>query len=202
VTSEKSVERSIDTLQRIYAVVAALAINEGLKRVFLDQSGKLEFHYDLLPEFIAFLITVVPFVHGMNRHLDKTLSISQKKNQPWLLGFLLLDFFVFVLESALLFVLGISIVSEGHFFQWYVALLLFDVLWSLATWPITKSVVIQWIAVNMIAVVACVLFIYWLPQATPGWLRQWLLTITAVLRTLADYYLAWYFYFPQDGAVD
>jgi hypothetical protein len=36
-TSEKSVERSIDTLQRIYAVIAALAINEGLKRVFLGQ---------------------------------------------------------------------------------------------------------------------------------------------------------------------
>jgi hypothetical protein len=74
---ERAVERSIDTLQRIYAVVAGLAINESLKRVFLeDGKGNFQFHSANLPEFLAFIVTIVPFVHGMNRHLDKTLSVS------------------------------------------------------------------------------------------------------------------------------
>ncbi len=196
-TSEKSVERSIDTLQRIYSVIAALAINEGLKRVFLGPDGKLDFHADQLPEFIAFVFTAVPFVHGMNRHLDKTLSTSRKENRPRLLSFLLVDFFIFILESALLFVLGISIISDGHFFQWFVALLVLDIIWSLATWPITKSVVIQWLVVNLVAAAVCLMLIYCIPWI-PAWLKQWLLGMVAVLRTVADYKFAWSFYFPQD----
>ncbi len=44
-TSEKTVERSIDSLQRIYAVIIALAFNEAIKRTFLkDGTGALEFH--------------------------------------------------------------------------------------------------------------------------------------------------------------
>jgi len=39
-TSEKAIERSIDTLQRIYAVIAALAINEALKRTFLQGGSR------------------------------------------------------------------------------------------------------------------------------------------------------------------
>ena len=34
--------------------------------------GELDFHVEYLPEFLAFLFTATPFVHGMNRRLDKT----------------------------------------------------------------------------------------------------------------------------------
>jgi hypothetical protein len=71
-TPERAAERSVDTLQRIYAVVAGLAINEGFKRVFLGKDGEMHLHHDSLPQLIAFVITAVPFVHGMNRHLDDT----------------------------------------------------------------------------------------------------------------------------------
>jgi hypothetical protein len=135
----------------------------------------------------------------MNRHLDKTLSTSSKENRPFLLNFLLVDFFVFILESALLFVLGVSITADGHFFEWYIALLIIDIAWSLVTWPITKSVVVQWLAVNLVAAFLSVAFIYCLPPlGVPLWVQQWLLGLTAVLRTLADYTFAWHFYFPQE----
>jgi hypothetical protein len=93
-TNQQAVQRSIDTLQRIYAVVAGLAINEALKRVFLqDGKGDFAFHTVNLPELVAFILTVVPFVHGMNRHLDKTLTASLEQNNPKLLAYLLIDFF-------------------------------------------------------------------------------------------------------------
>jgi hypothetical protein len=194
-TSEKSVERSIDTLQRIYSVIAALAINEGLKRVFLGQDGKFEFHSDHLPEFVAFVFTAVPFVHGMNRHLDQTLSTSRKQKRPRLLGFVFIDFFVFIIESALLFILGVSITSGADFYSWFAALLAVDIAWSLVTWPITKSVVIQWLLINVIAAIACLVLIYCVP---PVFWKEWVLAAIAVLRTIADYKFAWLFYFPQE----
>ena len=49
-TSEKAVERSIDRLQRIYAVIVALAMNEAIKRLFLQSgAGALDIHYDHIP---------------------------------------------------------------------------------------------------------------------------------------------------------
>ena len=81
-TSEKSVERSIDTLQRIYAVIAALAINEGLKRVFLGQDSKLAFHADHVPEFIAFVFTAVPFVRANSAAAAKSYMARYASNLP------------------------------------------------------------------------------------------------------------------------
>jgi hypothetical protein len=191
---ERAVERSIDTLQRIYAVVAGLAINEALKRVFLqDGKGEYQFHVENLPEFIAFIVTVVPFVHGMNRHLDRTLAASA--NRPGLLTFLLVDLLVFIIESTLLFVLAVTVTHPDQFFTWLIALLAVDAIWGLITWPITKTVVLQWLVLNtaigaMLGAALC-----WLP-ADLGIVREWIMAALAVLRTILDYSTAWTFYFP------
>src|ERR1700745_107170 len=133
-TSEKTIERSIDTLQRIYAVVVALALNEALKRTFLQGgAGNVELDVTRMPEFIAFIVTAVPFVHGMNRHLDNTLTTIKKTNRRSLFIVLLIDFAVFLAESCILFLLATSVKSETYFFRLLILLLVLDLVWSFIT---------------------------------------------------------------------
>jgi hypothetical protein len=199
-TPEKSIERSVDTLQRIYAIIVALAVNEGIKRVFLKGgAADLEVHTDHIPHFITFLFTAVPFVHGMNRHLDKTLTIIAEDKKPKLFKVLVFDFAIFLIESCVLFLLAASVMSDIFFFRLWMTLLVIDLIWSFITWPITKTVVLGWASVNIIAVILSIITIYfsdWLDQA----IKIWVLTSIAVLRTVFDYIFAWSFYFPQDVA--
>jgi len=71
--AERIKERSVDSLQQIYAVVIALAIAQAVLSLLKDPfsgtsivSGQILIG---LPAFVAFLVTLVPFWHGMNRHL-------------------------------------------------------------------------------------------------------------------------------------
>jgi len=197
VTSEKSIERSIDTLQRIYTVIAALAFNEALKRTFLQGgAGGIELDLTRMPELIAFIVTAVPFVHGMNRHLDKTLTTILDDNRRGLFVVLLIDFLVFMAETCILFLLASSVKSEIFFFRLLILLLLVDLVWSFITWPITKSVVWRWAAVNIIAMLVLATIIYAVPFGNPM-SRLWILMAVAVVRTAFDYWLAWEFYFPR-----
>lgn len=73
-TSEKALERSVDSLQRIYTVIVALAVASSIKSLTIDKaSDALLKSPDILaglPVFLSFLVTLIPFYHGMNRHLD------------------------------------------------------------------------------------------------------------------------------------
>ncbi|HEU4883286.1 MAG TPA: hypothetical protein VFT45_13590 [Longimicrobium sp.] len=194
-TSKRSIERSIDTLQRIYAVIAALAFNEALKRTFLQGgAGDVELDVTRIPEFVAFIVIAVPFLHGMNRHLDNTLSTIVQKNRRGLFVILLIDFLVFMLEACILFLLATSVKGEFLFFRLLILLLLVDLVWSFITWPITKSVIWRWAVVNVIAVILMAVLIRWAPFSDAATL--WVLMSVSVVRTVCDYWLAWGFYFP------
>src|SRR5262245_45395106 len=131
--AERSVERSIDSLQRIYAVVVGLAISEGIKRFFLSNNGQFEWPTKNWPVFIAFMVTIVPFLHGMNRHLDRTLAESKKPGKRWLLVFLLVDFAFFIAESCLFVSMAATILKTGDFYDILFWLLLADAMWALLT---------------------------------------------------------------------
>jgi hypothetical protein len=53
--------------------------------------------------------------------------------------YLLVDFFFFLVESAVLFMLAASVTSRLKFFQRAMILLSLDVLWGIATWQITRA---------------------------------------------------------------
>jgi hypothetical protein len=110
---------------------------------------------------------------------------------------LLVDFFVFIIETSLLFVLAATVTKSSEFFVWLLVLLGIDVLWGLATWPITKTVVLQWVAVNM-AAAAVMALVMCLVRDGCAFMREWILAVLAVLRTILDYKFAWRFYFPLD----
>jgi hypothetical protein len=195
---DKTVERSIDTLQRVYAVIVALAINEAIKRTFLKSgSSDVEIHYEHLPEFVALIATAVPFLHGMNRHLDQTLAVIRAQNKRSLFAILVLDFVVFLAEGCILFLLAASVSAGLAFFQLLMVLLALDVLWALLTWRLTKSVAIRWAIINGAMIAVSCMLIY------PGGQRcvefkTCVLAACAVIRTVLDYYLAWGFYFPPE----
>ena len=140
--------RSVDSIANIYAVVIALAIAQAIQTLIKDPSGGAGLKFDALyagaPAFVAFLFTLVPFWHGMNRHLDrcyleKTGVVAQ--------GALLFDFTVFFLEAGLLFAAGWSLRAGLVTFYCLGVLLVTDMVWGyishLIHFPHTKSHVVM-----------------------------------------------------------
>jgi len=104
-------ERSIDSIARIYAVVIGVALSASVKTLITEHSsGDPDLSSRIwigMPAFVAFVVTLVPFWHGMNRHLDR--SYLEKKQGPAEQGSLLIDFLIFFLEAILLFIAGSSL---------------------------------------------------------------------------------------------
>jgi hypothetical protein len=64
--SDEVIKRSVDNVQRIYAVIIALAISQAIQSLLKDSNSSttetsLTRAYAGLPAFIAFLVTLVPF---------------------------------------------------------------------------------------------------------------------------------------------
>lgn len=194
--SERFKERSVDSLQQIYAVVIALAIAQAIQSLLKDPArGALLEPAQVqegLPAFIALLVTLVPFWHGMNRHLDRCYL---EKKSGVVQGALLLDFWTFCIEASLLFAAGWSLRSGIHSFIALGLLLSVDMLWGVISHQIhfreQKSHVLRWSAINLGAIALAVLVV-----AYPFEYKMSVLTFVAVLRSIVDYSLCWRFYFP------
>jgi hypothetical protein len=97
---ERILERSVDSLQQIYAVVIALAIAQAIESLLKDPVRGTVLDLDQikvgLPALVAFLVTLVPFWHGMNRHLDRCYLEKESAIRQ---GALLLDFWTFFVEA-------------------------------------------------------------------------------------------------------
>jgi len=194
---DKPVERSVDSIQTIYAVVMALAISQAIQSLLREPSfgavlnlGRVS---PAVPAFVAFLVTLVPFWHGMNRHLDRCYL---EKGGTVVQGALLLDFVVFFLESSFLFAAGWSLRSGIESFQYLGWLLCVDMLWGFISHQIhfrgEKSHVVKWSKINLVA-----LFLAILVVAYPFQAKQTVLMVVAFVRSVADYWFCWDFYFPR-----
>jgi hypothetical protein len=97
VSSEKRIARSVDSLQKIYSVVIALAIGQAIQTLLIDRTtGTLAVPGVVLgrtPAFLALLAILVPFYHGMNRHLD--VAYIERADEQRAEAALLFDFVVF-----------------------------------------------------------------------------------------------------------
>jgi hypothetical protein len=213
ITPEKSFERSIDSLQRIYAVILALSIGQSITKVLIDRdTGQIiplfittessqVINWNLIsaiPAFIAFIVTVVVFHHGMNRHFDKCyLETNNKK----LKGALLFDFFVFFIEAGIFFAFASSIRSGLASFIILGVLLIVDSIWALVSnwihYSGEKVSVVRWAAINFIFIVVGILVaglnVY--DNST----KAWVLMVLVIARTVADYVFSWDFYFPTNS---
>lgn len=196
IDSVKAIERSVDSLEKIYAVVIAFAISQAVQILLKGPSGTAEFSLEELssglPAFVAFSFTLVPFWHGMNRHLDRCYL---EKTGEVVQGALLLDFGVFFAEASLLFAAGWSLRSGIASFICLGLLLFVDMIWGFIShqihFPGKKSHVRKWSAINIGALVLAFLIVTY-----PFQPKSWVLAVVAVLRSVVDYWLCWDFYFP------
>lgn len=193
----KTVERSVNSLQQVYAFVVALAVARAVEAAFVA-GGELVWTPERMPVLIAFVVTVVPFFHGMNRHLDRCYVERQDEHVR---GVLLADFAVFFLEAAVLFAFAASISSGLEGFLILAALLALDTLWGLVSHWIhyrdATSSTRTWAMVNAVFVILIVL-VYFLEGYADA-VKPWILALMAVVRTVADYKVAWSFYFPSES---
>jgi hypothetical protein len=195
--ADEVIKRSVDNVQRIYAVIIALAISQAIQSLLKDSNSSatqlsLARGYVGLPAFIAFLATLVPFWQGMNRHLDrcyleKKIGVVQRA--------LLLDFAVFFVEAIFLFASGWSIKLDIDTFYWLAGLLGIDMIWAVSShyihFPGTKSHAMKWSAINV-----CAIFVAIFVVEYPFQHKQFLLMVIAVGRSIADYAFCGDFYFP------
>ena len=212
-TRAAKIQRSVDSLGRLLSVVVGLAVTLAVQRVLFDSSGQLHVWYDstnstypllkvlleLLPAMLAFIASIVPFYHGMNRHLERTYvenTVPTSKE-----GFLVADFFVFFIESCFLVALASLIDSGNEMFLVLAALLGVDAVWSFLTHGIHYESVTPstsaWGLINVVAVV--ILLVIYFTTLFPEEVRGWMLALVAIVRTVVDYKYCWKFYFPTDS---
>jgi len=205
---------AIDALQKFYGLIVAIAFTGGVLK-FIDgfdvwQWTKLQGSESLL--FVAFVATIVPFYHGMERHLHETHIARNdiawgKKGKP---SPVLLDIFAFMFMGALLLAMGRRIDAPLVFLQLWSVLLVLDIVWSLVVWAFQKQTKPLWAVNNFFwLLIAWVLWFAipvlieklsfnttWIPVfQTAG------VALSEILRSIFDYKSHWSFYFP-DGFVD
>jgi hypothetical protein len=201
---EKRIERSVDSLQKIYAVVIALAIGQAIQTLLVDRATNTFSPFAVMleraPSFFALLVILVPFYHGMNRHLD--ICYLERVEGQRAEKALLFDFIVFFLESCLLFAVAYAVGPGLRAFAFLGLLLALDMVWALVSHWIhytdVKPSVITWSGINA-AAIGLGLFVG-LTQIYGDNVRGVLLFVVALGRTVFDYFLCWQFYFPKDAA--
>src|SRR6267154_31411 len=193
-------ERSVDWLQRLYAVVIGLALTEGFKNIVNATNSALPnasiFERVLRVEtwpFIALIFTIVPFFHGANRHLDDLYVFRNATVKDFAL---LIDFLFFFIQGAVFYWMALVIQNPRHFFQVYCALLVLDIVWAMsvffyaeAGWKRVKT----WVWINLIAFSVAALFL-----ATPllnANAQVHAVGVVAVVRTVFDYAYQWHSYY-------
>lgn len=193
---ERIRERSVDSLQQIYAVVIALAIAQAIESLLKDpvRGTLLESSQVLngVPAFVALMFTLVPFWHGMNRHLDRCYI---QKRTGVAHGALILDFATFFLEASLLFGAGWSLRSGIDTFIALGLLLSVDMIWAFVShqvhFPGQKSHSKKWSIINLVTIAIAILIVEF-----PFQEKNLVLMVIAIMRSIVDYWLCWSFYFP------
>ena len=195
----KSLQRSIDCLQRLYALLLALAANEMFKR-FIDRpagSNHPQYHWDWLPDVLTFVFTLVPVYHGMHRHLDRTYSTPVRgKQRSSLRRFFVIDIALNWLAFILFFILQLN-VGLREFIIYFAAILFVNSLWGIAaSFAPQGEFIASWAILNCVATFLA--FILGLSQdlVPDGKTLHWTVAGIAIVRTLLDYGLAWDVYFP------
>src|SRR4051794_37746654 len=99
-----SQSRSVQNLENLYSVVIGAGLSFGIVTLVDPSKAPVPLRFELLPYFVSYLVTLIPFYHGALRHLD-VVYIEGKR--PVRSGALLLDFLGLFLESCLFLALAV-----------------------------------------------------------------------------------------------
>ena len=203
-----AIRSSIDSLQRLFLIIIALAIGEAFKQFVSDKNPsptERHIYWDRLWALVAFGTLVVPFLHGMLMHFYDSHQAPTQRH-PAYSGYLIFDTVMFLGESALFFVLSRSLSpSLWRTFYWTVFLLLLvDMAWGLGVSLLYGREVRNWVWVNAAAVATLAVILSACEDTkgttadvvTPSWEGPRLACAVMVVRMFADYLTSFPTYFP------
>ncbi len=196
---EQSIIVSVENLQRIFAIVLALALGEGFKQVVSDKAHLPSdpfVYWGRILGLISFLLLIVPFFQGMHRYYY-TVYMVPTRPQPYAI-FLSFDAFIFLVDAALFFVMSRALaIEQWHRFYFTVLLLLIvDSVWGVVVFLFHSDAVLRWLVLNAVTIPIFVLLRYFFRDPKSVW-GAGLCFLTMASRTISDYYIMWDFYYPR-----
>jgi hypothetical protein len=204
---EEPKKNSVQQLAELYTVVIGIALSIAIYNAIDQNAQYLPVRIHLLPVLGAFVFLVVPFYHGAMRHLFATYVEGGGSSNIKSIA-LLLDFFLLFLEGCL-FVMMASTLGKPETFAWVVVTLLsLDSIWGFLAWIATTGAKSQfaekiWAAINIVTavVLALVLILAKDRFLNHGLSMAFVIMLILFLRTVIDYSLTWWFYFPEGSVV-
>jgi hypothetical protein len=202
-TVDEQTKRSVDAIIRLHGIVIALALTTAttafVKPLIGSAAPPLTVDTFLSPlslQYITLLVTVIPFYHGANRHMDVAHVFAPAHRFHALA--IMLDFLLLFAEAIEFFALALSLGDTKSFQFILFVLIVTDTIWGFISLTTAKDTVStqtigRWLGLNAA-------FFLWLlaatrasifsPDAQPG-----LICAAAIVRTVADYALNRRFYF-------
>jgi len=205
-------DESVKHLQELYTVAVGLALTVGVERL-LPAEGRGEVQLRVGLVFAALVMTLVPFYHGAQRHLDiNYLHFTEladperdgRRKSVMFFG----DFLFLFIEGILMIAMGASVESAHRFLLLWLVLVGLDVLWLAVFVNASPAVAHEaappptiqrygWAVVNVPALVLGSILLVAIGTADQGKQAATLVSILAVLRSVGDYSWNWHFYFPN-----
>lgn len=204
---EEPRKNSVQQLGELYTVVVGIALSIAIYNVIDQDAPYLPVRVEILPTLAAFLVLIVPFYHGAMRHLFATYVENGGSANIKSIA-LLLDFFLLFIEGCL-FVMMASTVAKPETFAWVVVfLLLLDSVWGFLAWIATTGAASQfaekiWATINIITgiILAIILILAKGRFSSTNLDMPFVILLILFLRTILDYRLTWWFYFPAGNVV-
>jgi hypothetical protein len=197
--NEDAIISAVDNLQRIFTIVLALSLGEAFKQFVSDHAVKPEdrtIRWDRLMALCAFLLLLIPFYHGMGRYFFDVYQ-TPPRPEPYS-RYLLIDSLAFIAMASLFFVMcrELPAVQWRRFYCAVVGILLIDMVWGIGVWLSHRQANAEWLILNAIAlpVLVIILAVFRSPRSTFGPI---LALLAMIVRTVADYWVSWSFFFPQ-----
>ena len=189
---------TIESLQRIYGVILALAITEAFKEFAKPTnrdtkekaSDRWPFYPDNIWAIVSLLFLVIPFFQGMNVYLQRTYGASSSETHP---AWLLFDIAIFTVEAVFIFLLSRSLPRDRWkiFYRLIGTLLLIDAVWGFIVYRAHGAPTTAWVMVNVICGPVLLLLAWRCENKGPI-----VCFVLVIFRTIVDYYTSWDLYFP------
>ncbi len=199
--------QSVDNLERLYTIVAALALTSAIERLVLDRGTATRRHFNVqsisieyasLFMFVGLVATMIPFYHGANVYLFETHVFGPGIQRPLAA---LVDF-LFFFTQGLLFFFASRVIGDPELFFWViVGVLIWDCIWEMFVYLSGESNFSQirrWLYLNVAT--SMLLFIVLVTPLLPDGLLRWGFAATIlVVRSALDYVLNWSAYWPREA---
>lgn len=179
-------------------MVVAVAMTLAVQQLVTVRNGSAAFQWSILWALIGFIVTLIPFYHGAERHLEGT--YVENDGPEHTAQRLLWDFLVLFTEACVLIAIGALVADPGRMLVALIVLWSIDVIWALVARLLLKSQdeIWTWGTINTVAAALFGLLLILDNTLSLGDVTVGLLIMLASLaRTCVDYATGWTFYFPS-----